>query len=64
MLGNNRKNLGNHNSNAMSEQNERGKEEQMYGEKTGTCQSAVCNTGNSDEVKDLDLVQDIHAHIF
>jgi len=36
----------------------------MHGEKTERCQSAVCNTGNSDGVKDLDLVQDIHAHIF
>lgn len=48
----------------MSERNERGKEEQMHGEKTGRRQSAVCNTGNSNGVKDLDLVQDIHAHIF
>lgn len=47
-----------------SEQNVKGKEEQMHREKTGRCQSAVCNTGNSDGMKDLDLVQDIHAHIF
>lgn len=48
----------------MSEQNERGKEEQMPREKTGRCKSAVCNTGNSDGVKDLDLIQDTHTHIF
>lgn len=48
----------------MSEQNERGKEEQMQGEMTGRCQSAVHNSGNSDGVKDLDLLQDIQAHVF
>lgn len=63
-LGNNRKNLGNNKSNAMSEQNERVKEEQMHREMTGRRQSAVCNSGNSDGVKDLDLIQDIQAHVF
>lgn len=62
--GKNRKNLGNTCSDAMSEQNERGKEEQMHGEKTRRCQFAICNTGNSDGVNDLDPVQNIRAHIF
>lgn len=56
--------MGNNCSDALSEQNERGKEEQMHGEKTARCQFAICNTGNSDGVNDLDPVQNIHAHIF
>lgn len=63
-LGKNRKNLGNNENDIMSEQNGSGKEEQMHGEKTGRCQSAVRNIANSDGMKDLDLLQDIHAHIF
>lgn len=42
----------------------RGKKEQMHAENTWRCQSAACNTGNSDGVKDLDLVRDIHVHVF
>lgn len=36
----------------------------MHGEKTGRCQFVICNTGNSDGVNDLDLVQNIRAHSF
>lgn len=36
----------------------------MHREMTGRRQSAVCNSGNSDGVKDLDLLQDIQAHVF
>lgn len=49
---------------AKSKQNERGKKEQMGREKTGRCQPAACNTGNSDGEKDLNPLQDFHVHIF
>lgn len=50
---------------AMSEQNERGKKRSRWVEKkTGRCQPAACNTGNSDGVKDLHPLQDFHVHIF